>query len=1136
MRIALFAILVPVGLMAQTFGSITGEVTDSTGAVAPNAPVTATNANTNVARNTVTNGSGQYSFPDLVPGPYQVKVSMEGFQTMVSRVELQVQQTARVDFVLTVGQASQTVEVAADAAALTTESATVGTVIEQQRIVELPLNGRNFLQLVALSPNVTYGFAAPSIAAGRQGGDRVNQNISIAGMRGTFNYYTLDGVADTDVNFNLYIQVPSVDALQEFKVQSGIYPAEFGRSAGQINVSTKSGGNVYHASLFEFLRNSSMDSRPYYFRPLPTAGRTPDPDPLRAPFRWNQYGFTLSGPVEIPKLYSGKNRLFFMTNWEGFKSRRTDYAKYTVPPNSWRSGDFSTFPTVLLDPATRTKNAAGVASATPFPGNVIPSSRFDPISVKLYQFLPAANLVTTTVNNNFNNPQRTPIDKNQFTGRGDFNESPNSNWFGRYSWTDEFSLTPSLPLSGSNLITSSKQYMVSNTRIFGSSKVNEFRFGYTSIFNAIAQELSGVRDVVKELSLPFSTDDPLSWGIPAVSLASNGLSGFGNSTNGPFVIDDKIAQALDNFSWIKGKHALRFGGEYRWDRYNQAGNQYTRSQLQFNGQFTANPQSGAGGNAAADFLLGAPFRTDLAVNIAKGDLRAKSIQMYIDDTYKINSKLTMTLGLRYELIPPFTDVGGTATNFQFKVSLPDRPNVDPSLHPIFVRTGKGDFYEGVNLRYVYAGQPINVARDGRMGNALVNTDRLNFAPRFGLAYSPNSKWSFRTGFGIFYSQETANSKFDLNRGLSGRVTANTDATTAPTVALNNFFNSKVLPVTLAPGLLWAVSQDLNTPYSMMYLLNIQRTLGPGSTLEVGYTGVLHRHLQNQQNAAAGLPGITAATLRSPYPQYAAGGIELTMGWGTGSYNAFSAKLNQRFKAGFSSLFSYTWSKSLDVGSAIRGTLGDQYPQNNRCIRECEWGPSGFNTPHRFVSSLVYELPFGRGKRLFNRGGFLNGIIGGWQSTAIYVKQSGRPMYPTAGWDAAGQVVQPNSNRFNSTGKNPYLPEGQRSIYQWFDLTAFTNVEAGKFGTMGRNSLIGPGTWNVDMALMKTFTLTETYKLQFRLETFNTANHVQLGSPVSNFGSSSQTPAANFGRIQDSATSRGTATDMRQIQLGLKLTF
>jgi len=528
----LLGLVLPIGVTsAQTFGEITGEVTDQSGAIAPNASVTATNTATNASRTTRTNEAGIYSFPALVPGPYQVKVEAPGFQSSVrSNIELQVQQTAKIDFTLVVGQAAQTVEVSSTALLLATESATVGTVIEQKSIVELPLNGRNFLQLVALSPNVTYGFAAPNNVQRRQGGSRTEQNISIAGMRGTWNNYTLDGVQNTDVNFNLYIQLPSVDALQEFKVQSGIYPAEFGREAGQINVSTKSGTNDYHGTAFEFLRNSKLDAKPYDF--IGTS-------PAKAPFRWNQYGFTLGGPIQIPKVFNGKNKLFFMSNFEGFKSRRTDLGLYTTAPDSWRHGDFSTFKGTLYDPNTRRtvpdpNDPTGkktIVIADPFPGNIIhDSSRFDPISLKLMQFWPLPNINTPTVSNNYQNPQKTSIDKNQFNQRIDFNQSANSQWFGRFSWTDEFTVQPGLPLSGITIYTNSKQYMISNTRVLSPTKVNEARFGYITLVNNSSQELAGVRDVVKELGLPFKTD-PQSWGIPTVAGLNLGLSNFGNDSN-----------------------------------------------------------------------------------------------------------------------------------------------------------------------------------------------------------------------------------------------------------------------------------------------------------------------------------------------------------------------------------------------------------------------------------------------------------------------------------------------------------------------------------------------------------------------------------------------------------------------------
>ncbi|HYP06612.1 MAG TPA: TonB-dependent receptor, partial [Bryobacteraceae bacterium] len=1060
-----------------------------------------------------------------------------GFKAaMRTGIQLQVQQTARIDFGLEVGQVSQSVEVSAAAQMLSSESATVGTVISSETIVELPLNGRNFLQLVALSPNVSYGFSPPAQAAGRQGGTRVNQNISIAGMRGTWNYYTLDGVANTDPNFNLYIQLPSVDALQEFKVQSGIYPAEFGRGAGQINVSTKAGGNNFHGTLYEFLRNNSLDARPYDF--TGTA-------PRNNPYRQNQYGFTLSGPVWIPKLFNGKDRLFFMSNFEGFKSRRTLNQLYTVPSEAWRRGDFSSIlpATQLFDPYSRT-TVNGVTTANAFPNNVIPAQRFDAVSVKLLEFYPAPNLPGTT--NNFQNVQKTPVDKVQFNQRIDFNESVNSQWFGRYSWTDELTLTPSLPLVGTPLFTDSHQFMLSNVRVLSPTKVNEFRAGYTTMYNILGQELGGVRNVSKELGLAVAPEDPASWGVPDITGFSQSLSTFGNSANGPFAIDDKIFQIVDNFSWVRGKHSIRFGGEYRYDIYNQIGNEFARGRFTFNGPgnnniaYTANPGATLGGsnvgNSFADFLLGAIGRTDIAVALAATDFRSSTYAAYIDDTYKVTPKLTLTLGLRYEIVQPYKDVLGNAVNVQLREALPSEANVaDPNRHPVMVRAGSGDFYDGLGFRF---GNPaLQLTRDGRMGDRLINTDYNNWAPRLGIAWSPTSNWVVRSGFGVFYSQESGNSRFDLARTASGRAGRTPSSINGPPeFNYQNFFNTAQLPATVpALGLTWGIDPDIATSYSMTYLLNIQRQLGDNASLEVGYNGAQHRRLQNLVNANGPIPGTTAnGAGRTPYPEYA-GGIQYLIGTGTGNYNGLGVKLSQRYSGGLTTLLSYTWSRAMDTGSAIRGSSNDQFAQDPRCL-DCEYGPSTFNTPHRFVASVQYELPIGRGKGLNVENGVLNAIVGGWQIAGIYTQQSGRPLN-TNGWNAAGQVVVPENNRLNATGLDPYLPEEQRirpagqTGINYLNPAGFAPPAPGTFGNAGRNALIGPSTWNADLSMLKNFRITEGHSLQFRYETFNTFNHPQWGSPnVTAWNANTTVAPANFGRITS------TANDMRQMQFALKYIF
>jgi hypothetical protein len=328
----------------QTFGEITGLVTDSTSGAVVGAAVTVTNPQTNFTRTEVTNTAGFYNFPSLLPGVYNIRVEISGFQSQIrNKVELQVQQVARLDFQLQVGAVTQAVEVTGGAPLLNTEDATIGTVIENQRIVDLPLNGRNFLQLVALSPNVSTAFANGGQSSSREGGDRSTQQLSISGNRREWNYFTLDGMSNTDVNFNSYLFLPSIDALQEFKVQTGVYSAEFGREVGQVNVSTKSGTNEYHGTVWEFIRNNKLDALPYAF----TAAV-----PTSSPFKWNQYGFTLGGPIRIPRIYDGKNRLFFMANFEGFRLHNQTQGVYNVPSVAMRGGDFSQIlpGTAITDP------------------------------------------------------------------------------------------------------------------------------------------------------------------------------------------------------------------------------------------------------------------------------------------------------------------------------------------------------------------------------------------------------------------------------------------------------------------------------------------------------------------------------------------------------------------------------------------------------------------------------------------------------------------------------------------------------------------------------------------------------------------------------------------------------------------
>jgi len=1145
-------------VLAQTSGTITGEVTDPSGSVVPNAAITATNTATNVARTTETNSAGVYTFPNLIPGVYQVKATMSGFQTAVTNnIELQVQQTARVDFALTVGSSTQTVEVAANAALLSTENATVGTVIEEQRIMQLPLNGRSFFSLVALSPNVTYGFTAAAQAAPRLGGSRAGLTIATAGSRSTWQNYTLDGITNTDIDFNTYILQPSVDALQEFKVQTGIYPAEFGRAAGQVNVSTKPGTNEYHGTMSEFLRNDKLDARDYDFSSATRSATNPSPG--RKPYRQNQYGFTLAGPVQIPKVFNGKNRLFFMTNWEGYKSRRTTTEYAGVLTKEMRDGDFSSILGSgfrLADALTRSGTYPNI-SQTFFASNQIPASRLSAGSKLLLTFVPQPNNTTTAGGLPYRNYQYSlavPVDKDTFTQRIDFTESTHSQWFGRYSWNEEssFAQNPSMTqVDGNVLYTRASQWVLSNVRTISPTKVNEARFGYNSLFNNITQQLAGIRNVNDELKTPFKVTDENSWGIPNIGLAQN-LSSFGNPTSSPFQIDNKYFQFQDNFSWTIGKHSLRMGGEYRYNKFPQVGNEFPRGQFYFDGRYTntitatsATAATQTGGYTGADFMLGHTYNAIAAVSLVQADFRSSEWAAYIDDSWKISPHVTLSLGLRWEVAQPLLDALGRVPNV--KVTFTNPPNVaniqDPNVHPVFVRTGQGDFYQDINFRYIpyynTAGlakpvgtlYPLRTVRDGSMGDRLIDTRYGDFAPRIGIAWSPTDKWSFRGGFGRFFSIESKNSIFDMSRGMGGR-TGNVAPNTygIPGFTYTNFLDMSALPVTLPVGLTWGANQFMKDSNTMTFVLNVQRTFGQATTAEAGYAGSLHRHLQYLTNLNQGIVDAKLSSVeRLPYPEWGASGIQWVNSDGIGSYHGLALKLTQRYRNSLSTLLAYTWSKALDTASNIRGPSTDFSPQDARCPLTCEKAPSAFHVPHRFVASILYMLPFGKGQRFLNRGGVVNQVVGGWQLSTITTLQSGG-VVTTASWDSAGTNFITNATRLNCVlGADPVMANpGQNG---WYNPAAFTNTAPGTFGSCSRNNLRGPWRGTEDVSIMKFFPIKEQMNLEFRTEMFNAPNHVILGNPSAAWGNGSNpTPSGNFGRIT------GTAANMRQIQFALKFNF
>lgn len=1107
-------------LAAQNFGEITGAVSDSTGAVVTRAAVTVMSTATNQVRRATTNDTGNYSVPFLVPGVYDISVENPGFKVASRKgVVLQIGAVARIDFSLEVGEVSQQVEVAGGAPLLATENTALGTVIENRRIVELPLNGRNYLQLVTLSPNVTTEGGAGG-GGGLQGGTRTQTSLSVAGQRLEFNRYTLDGVENTDPNFNSYIIQPSVDALQEFKVQTGVYSAEFGVGSSQINVTTKPGTNQFHGTAFEFLRNSALDAREW----LQSQGS-------KNPFRRNQYGFTLGGPIVIPKVFNGRDKLFFLSNFEELRDRTTTLVNATTAPLSMRNGDFSG-QRAIYDPLSRTYNAAGIAvTATPFAGNALPRSRLNPVTIRMLEFYPEPTLPSAGLNRNFFRNAQAPTDSSQFNQRVDWVENNKSSWFGRYSWGDEIQIPASTFLTDSlQVATKVRQAMVSNTRIVSTATVNEARLAYNQFNNDLVSYFANKRDVQSDLKIPgLFSPSPLAYGVPQATLGG-GLNSFGGVT--PWVTRNATFQFTDNFSIIRGRHSIKFGGEVRRDRYNQYGNQKVTGEFGFDGQSTFDPaRRSTTGYIFADYMLGSTNLAARVTAMANGMLRRSSYYGYIQDDWKIKSNLTLNVGLRYENSPPWHDKYRGIMNVKlFDLGVGPSGILSGTKVPILVRPGKGDFYEGLNFHF--ADGQITQSGDELMGRGLVNRDNNNFAPRLGLSYSPTNRWTIRAGGGIFYVQDIGNPTFDLSRNLAGRdlyipsVEVRTASMSDPWLeerasASCTGWSGACL---VAPQYL-AVVQDNRTGYVTQWLFNIQREITPNLVLETGYQGnqghkLLRFVFYNQPIVKSGPTDTRTVAQRQPWPAY--GRIMDETGADNSNYHAASAKLTQRFSKGLTYLVGFTWSKSIDLGSAARTNSGDNLQPVNSYDLRAERGLSQFHVGRRFVASYVYELPFGAGKPLMNQG-VAGKILGGWQLGGILTFADGAPT--SVGMIADTASLNANGNRPDATGSSPF--PAIRTPQKFWDVAAFNPTSPDlnwRPGTVSRETLRRPGTRIADLSLGRNIRIHESHSLNVRFEAFDSTNHPNWNTPSTDARS-----AAVFGVIT-------TAKPMRQLQFGLKYAF
>jgi hypothetical protein len=1081
-------LLLTVAVCAQTpSAEITGTVTDSSGAVIAGATVVVTNPQTNAQRTAVTNESGVYSLPSLAPGTYNVRVENQGFGSQVRNgIELQTSQVAKLDFALAVGNVAETVEVTAGAPVLDTETTSVGTVIENKRIVELPLNGRNYLQLASLIPGATTNGPASSQGQQRMGGQRNSFALNISGQRVHYNHYSLDGMENTDSNFNTYLFLPSVDALQEFKVESGLFSAEYGRAIAQVNVSTKSGTNQFHGTAFEFLRNSYFDAKNYFAR-----GDQPNP-----PFKRNQFGGTLSGPII-------KNRLFFMGNYEGLRERRAITLTATLPPANYRTGNFSFLNTQLRDPLNPGQG---------FAGNIIPASRLDPTSLRyLNEFIPLPNNQQgTTLANNYLNNETRKTDGDQGTIRTDWNINQDNNAFFRFSHTQEPQYVPGVGSSninnmGSNVEVLAHQGVLGWTKLWGGTKVNEVRYGMNYFKSANIQGRAFGRNIVGEYGIPGLADNPLFYGIPVVQISN--FSNVGECNDCPFINWNTTYMLNDNFSWNIGKHSLRMGGEYRHLRYNQIGAVVPRGRFSFNGQYSGDPM--------ADFLLGVMSSAEGQLGVPTAGFRNHYYAGYIQDTWKLLPNLTLNLGLRWEYETPFFDRYDNIVNIDFAW--------DHSIEPTFVRAGTGDPFENNPLYRLPA--DWQYVRDGRFGRGAFRPDKNDWAPRVGIAYQVTPKTVIRTGAGIYYVRDIANATFDIVRNAPFSVRQNETAN----ISSPNLSWSR--PFTAANPSFITVNQfDEPTSYVAQWSFGVQRELTRHMSLEVTYLGSAGSHLRRLQTYNNAPPGPGDINARRPFPKFR-GGFQVMNAPSHSSYHALQSRLQHRFANGFTILGSYAWGKAIDNGSGIRTTDGDQLTPTDDYNLDGERGRSAFDFRHRLTTSFLYELPIGRGKALGIENRILNTLIGGWQLGGILTFQSGFPITPYCGpgnIQNGGGQCRPDV----VPGETADLPRDERTRTRWFNTNAFVDrlgqnpaaITQFRYGTAGRNIITGPGVTSIDASLNKFFRFTERQNLEFRWELFNAPNIPNFGNP----GTTLRNPT--YGVITS------TRVDNRQMQLALKYNF
>ena len=1055
---------------AQTAtGVIRGTVQDPTGAVLIDVHVMLVDQARNQSWEQTTSEEGFFEFRALPFGNYRVELKHSGFKKgVIENVALQVAQTESLKITLQVGSVNESIVVQAGRGLLESSDASLSQVIDDKRLLGLPINGRNVMQMVSLSAGVINGGRAS--ATQRQA--NYGPAFSVGGQRDNTSVVLIDGMEISGQELNNYpLAIPPLDSVAEFRVQTSNYSAEFGGNSGAvINVASRRGSNEFHATLFEFLRNDALDARNFF---------SPTVDPLKR----NQFGFVASGPVFLPKLYNGKNRLFWMFAYEGTRRRQAVTSTTLVPTLKERAGDFSGFPVTIVDPITK----------IPFPGNVIPANKINPVGAALANLYPVPN--NSDPSRNYIGHPRGVSDNDALTARIDYQLGARDAIWGRFTKNAPYdrgvgqALSPAFPGFEQEQSDNNLQFAIGDVHTFSPTIVNELNIGFVG-FRRERHSLDAFkRNWIEELGIKGLSPIPYTWAAP--SMTPTGYSEIGySSNNAVFRWVTNAAQIVDNFSFVRGPHTVKAGLTIQFKRvtsiqWGQPDGTYT-----FSGQFSAPVPvvTTSRFHALADLLLGYPSSYTVQIAPFSPHLSYKYMGYYIQDDWKLTHSLTANVGLRWEYFGRPVERDNRIASFD-------------------LATGE-QVFPGQN------GYP----------RSLVDPYYKNFAPRIGLAWQATDRIVVRAGYGIFYTPDVVNSYRQLAfQNPFGAVSNLVVRPADPQNPLPVFTVDD--PLAQATRLITnnrnGMQRNLRDGQVQQWNLTLQYLLTKDTLFEAAYHGSKSSHLMsavnyNETNPFPAQPPDFARIF--PYPTL--GNVVIFESRARANYHALQARLERRFVNGLTFLVSYTFQKTLtdldssSVGVAFGAGAGLQTIKNIRA----NYGPAVFDRPHRLVASWLYELPFFK-----RREDVLGKVAGGWQIGAISTFQDGPSLTPSS---FGVPFVGSHANLLG----DPNLPRGERTIDRWFDVSKLANPVPGQLGNVGKGVIRGSGNNKWDMVISKLLRITERHRVELRVELFNAFNHPQFDDPV-------VTPSNNplAGKIT-SASDFGFTQTERVIQLGLKYSF